>query len=158
MEIALKVSERSNCLNKRFGAVIVQHDEIIATGYNGSPRGFYNCCDLGFCTRIKVNAREGERYDLCPAVHAEQNAIISASRRDMYGGTLYMAGYDLIKQEEVVGRPPCETCMRHIVNAGLSWVIIKVAQPDVFRELPVNHYIAGKYLEMRKLKERMSNC
>ena len=94
LNIAHEVAARSTCLRRRYGAVIVNNDEIIATGYNGAPRGEPNCIDRGFCKREELNVPKGERYELCVAVHAEQNAIISAARRDMIGGTIYIVGLE----------------------------------------------------------------
>ena len=80
LDIAETVCERGTCLRRNFGAIIVHNDEIIATGYNGAPRGLENCCDMGVCTREKLNVPKGQRYELCRSVHAEANCIISASR------------------------------------------------------------------------------
>ena len=78
LDIAETVVARGTCLRRNFGAIIVKNDEIISTGYVGAPRGRQNCCDLGYCTREKMNVPRGERYELCRSVHAEANAIISA--------------------------------------------------------------------------------
>ena len=94
LDIAEAALERSTCLRRQFGAIIVRDDEIVATGYNGAPRGRRNCSDLGRCTRRELNIPAGERYELCRSVHAEANAIISAARRDMMGATLYLVGRD----------------------------------------------------------------
>ena len=94
LDIADSVLERSTCLRRKYGAIIVRNDEIISTGYNGAPRGRRNCSDLGRCTRESLNIPSGERYELCRSVHAEANAIISASRRDMIGATIYLVGRD----------------------------------------------------------------
>ena len=83
LDIAETVCERGTCLRRNFGAIIVHNDEIIATGYNGAPRGLKNCSDLGICTREKLNVPKGQRYELCRSVHAEANCIISASRTDI---------------------------------------------------------------------------
>lgn len=88
-EVAL---ERSTCIRRNFGAVIVANDEVIATGYNGAPRGRQNCCEMKECIREKLKVPRGERYELCRSVHAEQNAIISAERNKMLGSTLYLCG------------------------------------------------------------------
>ena len=101
--------------------MIVKNDEIVATGYNGAPRGDENCCDVGSCWRERNNIPHGEQYEKCVAVHAEQNAIISASRRDMLGSTLYLSGFE-------AGRPiedatPCLICARLIKNAGIARVV-----------------------------------
>ena len=90
LDIAQTVSERSTCLRRRFGAIIVKNDSIIATGYNGAPRGRKNCDDLGYCFREKLGIPRGERYEMCRSVHAEANAIIAAPREQMLGSTLYM--------------------------------------------------------------------
>ena len=88
LDIAQTVLERGTCLRRNFGAIIVKNDQIISTGYVGSPRGRKNCSDLGYCTREKLQIPRGERYELCRSVHAEMNAIIAASRNDMIGATL----------------------------------------------------------------------
>ena len=90
LNIAQTVLERATCLLRVYGAIIVKNDEIISTGYNGAPRGRRNCVDMGYCTRERLQVPRGERYELCRSVHAEANAIISASRRDMVGGTIYL--------------------------------------------------------------------
>ena len=94
LDIAAAVAKRSTCLRRQYGAVIVKNDEIVATGYNGAPRGEDNCCDVGVCWREAHGIPHGEQYEKCVAVHAEQNAILSASRRDMMGSTLYLAGFE----------------------------------------------------------------
>ena len=94
LDIAETVLERATCLRRVYGAIIVKNDEIISTGYNGAPRGRRNCVDMGFCTREAMQVPRGQRYELCRSVHAEANAIISASRRDMVGSTLYLVGRD----------------------------------------------------------------
>ena len=94
LDIAQTVAERSTCLRKAFGAIIVKNDEIISTGYNGAPRGRANCTDMGYCTREAMQVPRGERYELCRSVHAEANAIISAARSEVMGATLYMACRD----------------------------------------------------------------
>ena len=90
LDIAQTVLERSTCLRRWYGAIIVRNDEIVATGYNGAPRGRANCCELGYCVREQMQVPRGERYELCRSVHAEANAIISASRNECIGGTLYL--------------------------------------------------------------------
>lgn len=127
LKIAKVVATRSTCLRRQYGAVIVNRDEIIATGYNGAPRGEANCCDTGACycrTHSEpigeMAARHGEQYGSCVAVHAEQNAIISAARKDMQGATLYLACLDANTDPA-----PCNICDRMIKNAGIAKVIIK---------------------------------
>ena len=122
LSIAETVSERSTCLRRKYGAVIVNNDEIVSTGYNGSPRGEDNCIDLGTCERERLNVPKGERYELCVAVHAEMNAIISASRRQMVGGTIYIVGKNT-EDGEYANPEPCMICRRLIKNAGIQRVV-----------------------------------
>lgn len=125
LDIAATVLERSTCLRRCYGAIIVNNDEIISSGYNGAPRGRKNCGDLGFCTREELNIPSGERYELCRSVHAEANAIISASRRDMLGATLYMACRDPRTGKLLPGSTSCSMCRRQIINAGIRQVVIR---------------------------------
>ena len=119
--IAREVATRSTCLRRQYGAVIVRDDEIISSGYNGAPRGEANCCDVGACWREENAIPHGERYEACRSVHAEMNAIISASRREMIGATLYLAGMEDGKRIEA---KPCDICRRLIVNAGIEEVVV----------------------------------
>jgi dCMP deaminase len=122
LKIASEVAKRSTCLRRQYGAVIVKNDEIIATGYNGAPRGDENCCDVGSCWRDRHNIPHGEQYEKCVAVHAEANAIISASRNEMLGSTLYLYGYEGF--DKPIEKPePCIMCNRLIKNAGILRVI-----------------------------------
>ena len=128
--IALAVSKRSTCLKRHYGCIIVKNDEIIATGYNGAPRGDKNCSDSGMCGRLNKPHNSGD-YSDCPAVHAEQNAMLSASRKDMIGATLYLAGEERILKDCIDGYEkwvsidciPCPICERMIKNAGIKEVI-----------------------------------
>lgn len=123
--IADAVLGRSTCLRRKYGAIIVRNDEIISTGYNGAPRGRLNCSEVGFCTRDNLGIPSGERYELCRSVHAEANAIISAARRDMLGGTLYLVGRDAKTGELLRDTMPCSMCKRLIINAGIEKVVIR---------------------------------
>ncbi len=125
LDIAQTVLERSTCLRRCYGAIIVQNDEIISTGYNGAPRGRKNCADLGYCTREAMQIPSGERYELCRSVHAEANAIISAARRDLLGATLYMACMDPKTKELIPGSTSCSMCRRLIINAGITRLVIR---------------------------------
>lgn len=118
LKIAEAVLERSTCLRRKYGAVIVNHDEIISTGYNGAPRGETNCIESGICEREALGVPKGERYELCVAVHGEQNAIISASRKDMQGATIYIAGKET-ETGNYANPAPCMICRRMIKNAGI---------------------------------------
>ena len=130
LNIAETVLERATCLRRVFGAIIVKNDEIISTGYNGAPRGRRNCVDMGFCTREAMKVPRGERYELCRSVHAEANAIISAARRDMVGGTLYLVGRNAQTGELLHDATSCAMCRRMVINAGLSKVIIRTTASD----------------------------
>lgn len=125
LDIAETVLERSTCLRRMYGAIIVKNDEIVSSGYNGAPRGRANCVDLGFCVRERMNIPSGERYELCRSVHAEANAIISASRKECARGTLYLVGKDAATGELIPDATSCSMCRRFIINAGLSKVVIR---------------------------------
>lgn len=125
LDIAQTVAERSTCLRRCYGAIIVQHDEIISTGYNGAPRGRKNCVDLGYCTREEMRIPSGERYELCRSVHAEANAIISAARRDTIGATIYMVCVDPRTGKLIPGSTSCSMCRRNIINAGIDRIVIR---------------------------------
>ena len=132
LDIALAVSKRSTCLRRHYGCVIVKDDVIVATGYNGSPRGEVNCCDCGVCKRADEKRYEG--YENCPAVHAEQNALLAVDRAHSQGATLYVAceevdyytypdgSYELKWSEDKYPQP-CNICKRMIQNAGIDKVI-----------------------------------
>ena len=122
LKIASEVAKRSTCLRRQYGAVIVKNDEIIATGYNGAPRGDENCCDVGSCWRDRHNIPHGEQYEKCVAVHAEANAIISASRNEMLGSTLYLYGFEGF-DKPIENPEPCIMCNRLLKNAGIDRVI-----------------------------------
>ncbi len=126
LDIADSVLERSTCIRRKYGAIIVKNDEIISTGYNGAPRGRKNCVDVGYCTREFLRIPSGERYELCRSVHAEANAIISASRSDMIGATLYLVGRQAA-DNSLAEATPCSMCRRQIINAGISKVICRTA-------------------------------
>jgi len=125
LDIAEAVCSRSTCLRRKFGAIIVKHDEIISTGYNGAPRGRKNCNDLGFCYRAKLGVPRGQRYELCRSVHAEANAIISASRSAMLGAELFLACHDAATGSLDGAVEPCSMCKRLILNAGIERVYIR---------------------------------
>lgn len=140
LNIALAVSKRSTCLKRHYGCIIVKDDRIVSTGYNGSPRGDINCCDVGTCKR--ANAERYTDYTLCESVHAEQNAIISASAEELKGATLYLACETAYKADKIsnlfsimliedIDPTPCPLCMRMIKNAGITRVVNKMG--DVFK-------------------------
>ncbi|MGV8074747.1 MAG: cytidine/deoxycytidylate deaminase family protein [Syntrophobacteraceae bacterium] len=123
--IAEAVAQRGTCLRRLFGAVIVNNDQIISTGYVGAPRKMANCIDIGSCYRQELNIDPGERYELCRSVHAEMNAIIHASRLEMSGGDLYLVGLCVEDRSYVSNAEPCKLCKRMIINAGIERVFIR---------------------------------
>ena len=141
LDIAQTVLERATCLRRVYGAIIVKNDEIISTGYNGAPRGRRNCVDMGYCSREAMNVPRGERYELCRSVHAEANAIISASRRDMVGGTIYLVGRNAATGELLPDATSCLMCRRMVINAGLERVVIRRTKTE-FEVVPVETWIA----------------
>ncbi len=140
LDIAETVLERSTCIRRKFGAIIVKHDEIISTGYVGAPRGRKNCNDLNYCTRDKLGVPKGQRYELCRSVHAEQNAILSAARADMIDATLYLACHDA-RTDQLDGEvEPCSMCKRLIINAGIKQVIVRQTR-DAYKILTVSDWV-----------------
>jgi dCMP deaminase len=121
IEIAKVVSSRSTCIRRRYGAVIVKDHVIVSTGYNGAPRGSINCIDTQKCKRQELNIPSGERYELCEAVHAEQNAIVNGSPERMKDATIYIAGFE--EDGTFAEGKPCLLCKRMIQNAQISQVV-----------------------------------
>ncbi len=130
LDIAEIVTERGTCLRNNYGSVIVKNDEIISTGYTGAPRGRKNCLDLNFCTRQQNNTPSGAGYELCRSVHSEQNAIISAKRKDMIGSTLYLVGINKRNGMYVLDNMPCTLCKRMIINAGIEKVVMRDSKTE----------------------------
>ena len=140
LDIAQVVAERGTCLRKKYGAIIVKNDSIVSTGYVGAPRGRTNCCDMQFCLREQMNIPRGERYELCRSVHAEQNAIINASREQMIGATMYLCGLDAKTGEFVANSTSCQLCKRMIINAGIEKVVVRDTK-DEYRVIPVSDWV-----------------
>ena len=141
LDIAETVLERGTCLRRNFGAIIVKNDEIVSTGYVGAPRQRKNCSDMGFCLREKLNVPRGTRYELCRSVHAEANAIISASRNEMIGATLYLCGKEKSTGAVVENAMPCSMCKRMIINAGINDVYIRDDKENY------RHYMVSEWIE-----------
>jgi len=140
LDIAQTVLERSTCLRRHYGAIIVRNDEIVATGYNGAPRGRANCNELGYCVREQLKIPSGERYELCRSVHAEANAIISASRNECIGATLYLVGRDAATGSLLGNATSCSMCRRTIINSGIERVVIRNT-PTEYTIVPVQEWI-----------------
>ncbi|MDR1027929.1 MAG: cytidine/deoxycytidylate deaminase family protein [Clostridiales Family XIII bacterium] len=122
IRIAKLTAERSTCLRRNVGAVIVQDKQIVATGYNGAPKGIAHCDEKGGCLREQMNIPSGERHELCRALHAEQNAIIQAatSGQSIEGATMYIT------------HQPCVICAKMIINAGIRKIVVAEGYPDMF--------------------------
>ena len=140
LDIAETVSERSTCMRRRFGAIIVKNDTIVSTGYNGAPRGRKNCNDVGICIREKLHIPRGERYELCRSIHAEANAIIAAPREQMLGATLYMVCTDPKTGALMAGTSSCSMCKRQIINAGIETVVVRDTK-DEYRTISVSEWV-----------------
>ncbi len=140
LDIAQTVAERGTCLRRNYGAIVVKNDEIISTGYVGAPRGRKNCSDAGFCIRQKLGIPRGERYEMCRSVHAEANAIISASRNELIEATLYLVGLEADSGEIVANSSCCSMCKRMVINAGIKQVVIRDTH-DEFRTINVEEWV-----------------
>lgn len=123
MQIAHLVAERSTCLRRKVGAIIIKDKRIISTGYNGAPRNLAHCLDVG-CLRERLGIPSGERHELCRGAHAEQNAIIQAASSgvSMEGATMYCT------------TAPCSTCAKMIINAGIVRLVLGTEYPDQLGE------------------------
>jgi len=139
LDIAEAVAKRGTCLRNNYGSVIVNNDEIISTGYTGAPRGRKNCLDLESCRRTEKNTPSGAGYEYCRSVHSEQNAIISASRKEMIGSTLYLVGVNKRNGEYVKDNEPCTLCKRMIINSGIKKVIMR-DNKELYREEQVEQW------------------
>lgn len=142
LDIAETVAKRGTCLRKNYGCIIVKNDEIISTGYSGAPRGRENCIDLGYCVKKEKypDIRHGG-YDACRSVHAEQNAMLSASRKDMIGATMYLVGKRVDTGAYEEGASSCQMCRKLIINAGIEKVVIREQEPLKYHIVDVNEWI-----------------
>ncbi len=136
LEIALKVSDRSTCIRRRYGAVFVKDNIIIGTGYNGPARGVMNCIDVG-CTKNLLDQPHYSNYEYCTAVHAEENAIINSDRSDRQGSTLYIAGYAV---DKLAVASPCRRCKRKIINAEINNVVF-LSDDDSIKKVLVADWV-----------------
>lgn len=118
---------RSTCIKRKYGAVIIKDDVVISTGYNGAPRGFDNCCDLGKCPRMKRNMHQGEGYGICRAIHAEANALLNCSRQQTIGADLYLVGVNP-NTNSIHRAKPCPLCARMIIQAGIRNVYLRIGE------------------------------
>ncbi len=159
LQIAKAVAKRSVCLQLRwgFGAIIVVNDTIVSTGYAGPARGVINCNEAGGCVRNLLKQSHGESYDLCPSVHAEENAVINAARHGskVFGGIMYAIGVD--KEGKILPCVSCSRCKRVLINAGIKEVVTmdengKIIKYDVddWKEEDSNLYMKTLKKLMRK--------
>lgn len=118
---------RSTCLKRKYGAVVVKDDVVISTGYNGAPRGFENCCNIGNCPRMDRNMHQGEGYGMCRAIHAEANALLNCSRQQTIGADLYLVGVNP-NDNSIHEAKPCPLCARLIIQAGIRNVYLRVGE------------------------------
>ena len=119
MDITRLVSKRSTCLRRFVGAVIVRDKRILATGYNGAPRGIAHCEETG-CLREKLGIPSGQQQELCRGIHAEQNAIIQAA----------VSGVSIEDSQIYSVTQPCVVCAKMIINSGIRKVIYQDSYPD----------------------------
>ena len=123
-KIAKEIAQRGTCLSTKFGAVIVNNDEIVSTGYNGAPRKTKSCDERGYCLRRKEGISSGTQYERCASVHAEQNAMIQSSRKNMIGGIMYLYGAKVTNdKEELINAFPCFICKKMIINTGIEKLV-----------------------------------
>ena len=140
LDLAETVAQRCTCLRHHYGAVIVKDDEVVSTGYVGAPRGRANCSDLGYCLRQKLDIPRGQRYELCRSVHAEANAIISATRKNMIGADLYLTGMEVRDGSYIKSAVCCSMCKRLVINAGIARVIVRDDR-DSYRVIDVKSWV-----------------
>lgn len=113
MKMAFLARERSTCLRRKVGAVIVKNNQIISTGYNGAPKRVPHCSQTG-CLRQSHNIPSGQRHELCRGVHAEQNAIIQAA----------VNGVSIQHAELYCTNQPCSICAKMLINAEIKTIIV----------------------------------
>ncbi|MCD6523274.1 MAG: dCMP deaminase family protein [Candidatus Diapherotrites archaeon] len=160
LDIAKAVAERSPCIRRKFGAIIVRNDAIVSTGYNGPPRGGVNCFEIG-CLKDEMDIPSWRGYDFCPAVHAEENSVVNAARHgtSVIGGVLYIYGIDSKTGKPTISHP-CDRCKRVLINAGIKQVItmdengniVKYDVADWIKE-DTDKYV-HKLQEVREKKEQ----
>ena len=119
LRITHEIAQRATCLRRKVGALLVMDKRILATGYNGAPRGLPHCSEVG-CLREHHNVPSGERHELCRGLHAEMNALLQAAEYGIRtaGATLYTTAY------------PCSLCAKMLINAGIRRVVITEDYPD----------------------------
>ncbi|MCD5401802.1 cytidine/deoxycytidylate deaminase family protein [candidate division NPL-UPA2 bacterium] len=145
LKVAELISERSTCLRRRVGVVIVKDKRIISSGYNGAPAGLVHCKEVG-CLRMRMRVPRGERHELCRGLHGEQNAIIQAA---LYGASIREATLYATHQ-------PCSVCAKMIINAGIQRIVIAKGYPDEMARTMLQE--AGIPLVKNSETVRQLNC
>jgi dCMP deaminase len=135
LDIAETVLERSTCIRRHFGAVIVNNDRIISTGYNGSISGDVNCCDRNYCMRNELNCETGKGYEHCIAIHAEQNAILNITRQDALGSSIFLVGID-VNTTNYFPVEPCYICIKLIKAIGVKKIYIRESK-QLYKEIDI---------------------
>lgn len=157
LNIAREVCRRGTCLRRQYGAVIVNDDQIVATGYAGAPRGVANCVDLGVCLREELEVPPGERYELCRSVHAEMNAVLHAARERTLGGVMYLFGLEVKSGQPTANPEPCQLCRRVIINAGIERVVVQPAGQDLKNLYPADWIEEENQEAKRRMAARAFN-
>lgn len=138
LEIAILVAQRSTCLRRKVGALVVKDRRILATGYNGTPSGIKHCSQAG-CLRDKLKIPSGERHELCRGLHAEQNVLLQAS----------LHGVPLRDSVLYVTNQPCIICAKMIINAGINEVVMSGSYPDAM----ALSFLKEAKIKVRKVKQ-----
>lgn len=132
LKITREVARRSTCLRRQVGATLVLEKRILATGYNGAPKGLVHCTEIG-CLRDKLGIPSGERQELCRGLHAEMNALLQAINLGISteGATLYSTNH------------PCVMCAKMLINCGVKRIVTLADYPD---------WLAKEMLQEAKIK------
>lgn len=136
MKAAFLVSERSSCLRRKVGAVLVKDKQILATGYNGAPREIKHCDEAG-CLRQELEVPSGQRHEICRGLHAEQNVILQAAYH----------GASTKESILYITNTPCSICAKMIINAGIKEVVVCADYPDKM----AGEFLSQAGIEVRKI-------
>lgn len=139
IQLAYLVSQRSTCLRRKVGAVLVKDKRILATGYNGAPSKITHCEVVG-CLREKLGVPSGERHELCRGLHAEQNVLLQA------------AIYGVSTKDSVlyITNAPCSICAKMLINAGIKEIVFVDDYPDKMAK----EFLGEAKIKIRKMKVR----
>jgi dCMP deaminase len=138
LQIAALASQRSTCLRRKVGAVLVKEKRILATGYNGAPMRLPHCSETG-CLRKQTAVPSGQRHELCRGLHAEQNVLLQAAYHgvSVKGSTLYITN------------SPCSICAKMIINAG----IIKIVYKDNYPDQMAQQFLEKAQIEIKSIEK-----